>query len=128
MGVEVREKIRSHRDLDVWKHGRALVKEIYQLTESFPKHQNYRLADQIQRAVVSVPSNIAEGHSRKMTRDYMRFVGIASGSLAEVETQLFLAYDLGYVSKEQIEPLLEEVNTLERMLNALYNALKRKLD
>ena len=118
--------IKSYKDLKVWQKGRELVRAVYVVTESFPKKEQYRLADQLCRAVVSVPSNIAEGSSRRSTQEYIRFVNIAFGSLVEVETQLILAMDLGYISEKELNTISNDVTELAKMLNALLNALTQK--
>ncbi|MFP5404572.1 MAG: four helix bundle protein, partial [Gammaproteobacteria bacterium] len=90
----------SYRDLSVWQLAMQLTEAIYAATRTFPQSELYALANQLQRAAVSIPSNIAEGHARNTTRDYLRFVSIAMGSLAEVETQLELATRLNYLGIE----------------------------
>ena len=93
--------VRSYRDLKAWQLSMGLAKEIYELTSSFPQHQMYGLACQMQRAVVSIASNIAEGHERQSTKEFLNFLSIARGSLAELETQLMLAESLGYAPQAQ---------------------------
>lgn len=119
--------IRNHRDLRVWTEARLLVKSVYQFTASLPADERYDLVRQIRRAAISIPSNIAEGRGRDGTRDFLHFLAIARGSLAEIETQLFLCVDLGYTSEETIAPLLTQINSVERMLNSLRSKLKEKL-
>jgi len=91
-------QVRSYRDLDVWELGMKLVREVYILTDTFPDREKYGLASQLRRAAPSVPSNIAEGHAKDSTKEYLRHLSIALGSLAEVETQLLLAESLDYCS------------------------------
>ena len=93
----------------VWQDSIQLAKVIYKLTEKFPKHETYALADQIRRAAVSVPSNIAEGQARKAPGDFRRFLHIALGSLAEVDTQLVLAQEFGYLQKSDVDELFEQI-------------------
>lgn len=119
--------IKTYRDLDVWKKSRGLVKQIYLLSSRFPKEEIYGLTSQLRRAVVSVPSNIAEGHSRSGTKDFIQFISIAIGSLAEVETQVLLACDLEFVKENDIEPIVKNIHELQRMLHALRTSLKAKL-
>jgi four helix bundle protein len=107
----------------VWQEGIKLAKVVYKLTEKLPRHETYALADQIRRAVVSVPSNIAEGQARKAPGDFRRFLHIALGSLAEVDTQLVLAQEFGYLSKEDTLVLDEQIQGLRRKLYALINSL-----
>ena len=114
---------RNYRELIVWQEGIKLAKAVYKLTEKFPRQETYALADQIRRAVVSVPSNIAEGQARKAPGDFRRFLHIALGSLAEVDTQLVLAQEFGYVSKEDIDVLDEQIQGLRKRLYALINSL-----
>ncbi len=90
-------EIQSYRDLKVWQRSMALAKELYRLTQAFPREELYGLTCQVRRAAVSVPSNIAEGHARKSTREYLNHISIALGSLAEMETQIVLAAELGYL-------------------------------
>jgi four helix bundle protein len=118
--------IRSYRDLEVWQKSRMLVSRVYRLTSTFPREELYGLASQLQRAGVSVPSNIAEGKSRRSTKDYMRFLDIAYGSIAEVETQLYIACDLGYTTEKKIVLLLDGYAEVGRMLNGLLNSLAEK--
>jgi four helix bundle protein len=114
---------KNYRELIVWQEGIKLAKAVYKLTEKFPRQETYALADQIRRAVVSVPSNIAEGQERKAPGDFRRFLHISLGSLAEVDTQLILAQEFGYVSKEDIESLDEQIQGLRKKLYALINSL-----
>ena len=105
--------MKTHKDLDIWKRGLELVTEMYKLTKSFPKEENYGLSSQMQRAAVSYPSNIAEGAARNSKADYIRFVYIALGSLSELETQVIISKNLGYASN--IEKLLNEIEILRKM-------------
>ena len=114
---------KNYRELLVWQEGIKLAKAVYKLTEKFPRQETYALADQIRRAVVSVPSNIAEGQARKAPADFRRFLHISLGSLAEVDTQLVLAQEFGYLSKEDIVILDEQIQSLRRKLYALINSL-----
>jgi four helix bundle protein len=121
--VEEKKPSRNYRDLIVWQEGIGLAKTIYELTENFPKHETYALADQIRRAVVSVPSNIAEGQARKAPGDFRRFLYIALGSLAEVDTQLVLAKEFGYLNESDVGELYEQIQGLRKKLYALINSL-----
>ncbi len=120
-------KIFSYRDLDVWQRSRRLVKLIYQATELFPKSQQFSLCQQMQRAAVSIPSNIAEGQVKRATRDYIRHLNIALGSSAELDTQILLSLDLGYIDTTKSETLTEECAIIGRMLNKLVASLTLKL-
>ena len=114
---------RNYRELIVWQDGIKLAKAVYKLTEKFPRQETYALADQIRRAVVSVPSNIAEGQARKAPGDFRRFLHISLGSLAEVDTQLILAQEFGYLSKEDVDSMDEQIQSLRKKLYALINSL-----
>ncbi len=100
---------------------------VYRLTASFPDHEIYGLTSQLRRAAVSVPSNIAEGHSRSATKDLIRFVNIAKGSLAEIETQLIIAKRLGYGDSTLIDNILTMSDEESRMLSGYRRSLKSKL-
>ena len=119
--------IKSFRDLRVWQLAMELVEVVYRLTRSFPKSEIYGLASQIQRAAVSVPSNIAEGHTRESTKEYLNHLSIAQASLAELETQLEIAVRLKYVSLGDSQPIVAHVGSLRRQLYALRNALLKGL-
>ena len=107
---------KSYTELIVWQKSRALTKEIYDLTRPFPKDELFGLTSQMRRAAVSVPSNIAEGCGRQYTADTIRFLFIARGSLFELETQLYLATDLGYLATEALTPLLTLLTDCKKLL------------
>jgi four helix bundle protein len=109
----------GYRDLKVWQMGMRLTIEIYRITTSFPSHELYGLTSQLRRAAVSIPSNIAEGHSRGTPKELMRFCAIAKGSLAELETQLLVASELGYSDSEKLVDILGSAAELGRMLSGL---------
>jgi len=117
--------LRQYQELIGWKKSRALVAEIYHHTQSFPKDEIYGLTSQIRRAAVSIPSNIAEGQGRLTRGEFKQFLGHARGSTFEVETQLLIAEDLGYVDKESTHRLLDQVQEVGRILNALLASLDR---
>jgi four helix bundle protein len=119
--------VNSYKDLLVWQQSVDLTVNIYTLTSSFPKSELFGLASQIQRAAVSVPSNIAEGHARDSTKEYLRFISIALGSLAEVETQLVIANKLQILNNEMMGELLGKTGEIGRMLRGLQKSLKAKL-
>ncbi len=112
-------KTQSFKDLVVWQKAYRLVLEIYKITKDFPKFEMYGLAQQMRRAAVSIPSNIAEGYGRKHKAEYRQFLSIAYGSLSELETQYLLSIDLQHTRRsEVIEKLLKEVGSmLYRMMN-----------
>lgn len=119
--------VRSYRDLQVWQESMALVEAIYAATAAFPADERFGLTSQLRRASVSIASNIAEGHARFGTRDFLRFVGISAGSLAEVETQLEVASRLGLLHASQANALLTTCDQLDRMLRGLSKSLSDKL-
>jgi len=99
-----RKGLKSYRELIVWQKAYLLVLEIYRITKEYPKSETFGLAQQMRRAAVSIPSNIAEGYGRKHKTDYHRFLSIAYGSLSELETQYLLSIDLGYITQNEIIP------------------------
>lgn len=113
------EKIRSFKDLKVWQKGIVLVKEVYKITSIFPKEEIYGLSAQMRRAAVSVPSNIAEGFRRRHDKEYKQFLNIALGSLAELETQIIIATELGYINTQSEDVLLEIIDHVSRIINNL---------
>ena len=128
--VESRESsgsISSYRDLIAWRKSMDLLVAIYALTESFPKNEQFGLTSQIKRAAVSIPSNLAEGSSRRSTQEFMRYINIATGSLAEVETQLSAAQRLNFITLKQEETLLDQCGEISRIFQGLYNSLKSRL-
>ena len=115
----------NYTDLEVWKYSRGLVKLVYILTKSFPKEETYGLTNQIRRSVVSVPSNIAEGIGRQSNKETIHFLYIAKGSLQEVETQLYLSFDLEYINEEELKNILEKVISTKKLLNGFINYYKK---
>jgi four helix bundle protein len=110
-----------YSDLDVWKESRILVKLIYDLTKNFPKEELFGLSSQIRRCAVSIPSNIAEGCGRNHTKDSIQFFYISRGSLFELETQLYLAFDQEYMSESKLNSLIENTTTCKKLLNGFIN-------
>jgi four helix bundle protein len=119
--------LKSYKELKVWQKAYELCLDIYRLTRTFPKEEQYNLTTQVRRAAVSIPSNIAEGYGRKTKPDYMRSLYIAYGSTCELETQIMLAGDLGYMSSENRKKLEDDIHEVERMLKALIKSLEGKL-
>ena len=117
--------MKSFRELRVWQKAMDLVESVYLITRQFPKHETYGLINQVRRAAVSVPSNIAEGHTREHLKEYLHHLSMAQASLAEVETQLEIATRLKYMLASQMTELSVEVNSLWKQLYALRNALLR---
>jgi four helix bundle protein len=118
--------VQGHKDLEVWQKAMDLVIDIYKLTASFPSKEVYGLARQMQRAAVSIPSNIAEGHGLKQTQAYLRHLAIANGSLTELETQIEIADRLGYLSVGG-RPVIEKAHEVGRMLSGLRRSLRSRL-
>jgi len=116
----------NYTELDVWKYSRNLVKQVYLLSNLFPKDELYVLTNQVRRCSISVPSNITEGVGRQSNKETIHFLYISRGSVFELETQLFLAFDLNYISKEQLEKILEQVTSCKKLLNGFINYFKSK--
>jgi four helix bundle protein len=112
-------KMNGFKDLIVWQKSMDLTVEIYKLTKYFPKEEHYSLTNQIHRAAVSIPSNIAEGKGRNSKAEYLHFIAIAQVSLAETETQLILAIRLGYITEEQASKSLLLREEISKMLYSL---------
>jgi four helix bundle protein len=108
--------------------GMELAKDVYLLTQNFPRHEMYGLSSQLQRAVVSVPANLAEGHARDSTKEFTHRISIAQGSLAETETHLLLAESLGYAKSDGIAKIMEKCGEERKMLSGLRRSLKSKYD
>jgi four helix bundle protein len=118
-------KTRHFRELQVWQRSMALARDVFQLTAGFPKSQTFGLASQMQRAAVSIPSNIAEGHGRLTERSFAQFLSQARGSLNELETQVELASQMGFANSAACRRLLADGEELAKMLNALLTAVRR---
>jgi len=118
VGSGRKEMGKPHERLEAWKVSMQLVKSVYDLTSSFPKEERYGLSQQMRRAAVSIPSNIAEGSGRNHPREYLQFVGIARGSLAELDTQLQLAVMLGYSPSDHV--IFEIIDRVGRLLTGLH--------
>lgn len=116
--------MRNFRTLNIWKDGINLVKKVYGLSALLPEEEKFGLKSQICRAVISVPSNIAEGSSRNSEMEYKRFLEIAIGSLFEIETQLIIIQELCFIPEEKINEVLEMVHTEQKMINNLITKLK----
>jgi four helix bundle protein len=113
----------GYRDLKVWQAAMRLAEEVYRLSARFPKHETYGLSSQLQRSAVSLPSNIAEGHGRNSSKEFNHFLGIALGSLAELETQVMLAQRLNYLTEEEISQALQIADEIGKMLKGLQKSL-----
>lgn len=115
--------VNSYRDLTVWGKAMGMVEACYHLTGNFPRNEEFGLKSQIRRAAVSIPSNIAEGSMRQSPREYCRFLSIALGSTAELETQLELALRLGLLQEDRCRTLLEQCREVGRMLNGIRKSI-----
>jgi four helix bundle protein len=109
----------GHRDLVVWQKAMRLVRDVYRATRTFPSDEIYDLTGQIRRAAVFIPSNLAEGHGRNLHREFRQFIGQARGLLTELETQLEIARDLGYLAPAHAADLLSRASEIGRMINGL---------
>jgi len=117
-------KVKSYEDLLIWQRAIGLAKAVYERTRSFPREELYGLASQLRRAVVSVPSNIAEGQARQHTKEFVQFLYHSLGSLAEVDTQLIIAEAIGLLPREDLEVLQKEVTEIRKMTHALIQKLQ----
>ena len=122
-----REKAKHYKELLVWQKGMSLAKGVYGLTARFPTDERFGLVSQMRRAAVSVPSNIAEGQARHGTREFLQFLSHASGSLAELETQLLLSVDMKYCAQNDAESIAGLINELQKMIAALRRTLDSSL-
>ena len=113
----------SYTDLIAWNKAMDMAEAIYHVTDSFPKREIFALTQQLHRAAISVPSNIAEGHARFAPRDFRHFLRLSRGSIAELETQLRLARRLGYLSEADLRPIMEQVSEVGRVLTGLINSI-----
>lgn len=117
----------SYRELKVWQKSVDLAKDVYELTRLFPKNQQYSLVQQMERSAVSIASNIAEGSGRNGTQEFVQYIGIACGSLYELQTQLIIANKIGFIRHEVLEERINETEEISRMLKGLQNSLKQKV-
>jgi four helix bundle protein len=122
--MDEKKSVKNHKDLNVWKLSMELVSSIYRLTGTFPKEEIYGLSNQMRRAAVSVPSNIAEGAARNSKKEFLHFLHISFGSMAELETQLMIADKLGFST--EIECFLKNIEKIKKMLNGLIFHLNKK--
>jgi four helix bundle protein len=116
----------SYQNLIIWQKAIDLVKQIYTITNNFPKSELYGLTSQIRRASVSIPSNIAEGHGRRTSKEFAQFYSVAYGSTLELETQLYLAKELGFLSNEDYGKIHQNLQEVSKMLNSITYKLKLK--
>ena len=118
---------KNHKELLVWQKAMQLVVDVYNLIRLLPKEETYGLSDQMCRAAISIPSNIAEGNARSSQKDMVHFLYIAQGSRAELETQLELCELIGYISKERLEPVLMQTQEIGRMLSGLIKSTLQQI-
>jgi len=117
----------NFKELKIWQRSRALVKNVYQLTDSFPKSEQYGLTSQINRSSVSIISNIAEGAGRSTEQDFGRFLDIAISSAFELETQLIISVDLGFANNEKVDNIIKELNEIQKMIRGFKKNLKSNI-
>jgi len=122
--LSVKREVKTHKDLDVWKKSIELVTKIYQLTQAFPSDEKYGIVSQMRRSAVSIPSNIAEGAARKGNKEFIQFLYISLGSIAELDTQVVIASRLGYSLNEDITSAIEDIR---KMLLGLIKYQKSKV-
>ena len=120
--------MKTHKDLDVWKRSVEFVTSVYEITKTFPKDEVYGLTNQIRRAAVSIPSNIAEGAGRNHDKEFIQFLYIALGSCTELETQLIISGNLKYVNSDKLDKMLLELDVLGKMISGLIRAVRKRSD
>lgn len=114
-------EIKSYKDLLIWQKGITIVKLIYQIVKTFPQDEIYSLSSQIKRASVSIPSNIAEGYGRNTDKSFSHFLNIARGSLFEIETQLIIAKELGFITDDKLfQEILIQIEEESKMINSFF--------
>lgn len=116
----------NYKELIVWQKARILVKDIYVLVANFPEDEKFGLSSQIKRTSVSIPSNIAEGAGRSSDKDFLRFLDIANGSAFELETQIQLALDLGFIRKKDLTNYLDNITEVQKLIYGFRSKLKMK--
>ena len=117
---------RSYRDLIAWQKAMKLAKAAYRISNELPRKEAYGLISQMQRAAISVPCNVAEGHGRLTDLQFRHFLGNARGSLCELQTQIELAFDLGYISAEKLKDFMEQSSEVARLVNGLITSLREE--
>jgi four helix bundle protein len=118
----------NYRDLLAWQRAMDLVEGVYNVSKCWPPTETYGLVNQIRRAAVSIPSNVAEGQDRTSDREFLQFLSVAHGSLREVETQLLISKRLGYTTQHDVETLIEQAAEVGRLMQGLIRRLRRELD
>jgi four helix bundle protein len=120
--------ISQFQELKAWQLGMDLAERVYLLTNAFPKSEIYGLTSQIQRAAVSIPSNLAEGHGRASTKEFLQFIAIACGSICELETQLLLAHRLKYIQTDDFDRILPLLIETSKTIRGLQKALRQRVE
>ncbi|HEY9431548.1 MAG TPA: four helix bundle protein [Blastocatellia bacterium] len=122
--ADIKSEIQSHRDLIAWQKAMDLVVETYKVSRDFPKEELYGLTSQMRRAAMSVPANIAEGQGRRLSGEFIHFLGNARGSLLELDTHLEIALRLGYIEQKMYQPVQDQIQEVGRILNGLIRSIK----
>lgn len=117
----------NFRELKIWQDAMKITKLTYKLTKLFPSAEMYGLTSQMNRAAVSIPSNIAEGAGRNSNKEFTQFLNISIGSCFELETQVILAFEFAYIEKEDLEKFVLDINRLEKMINSLISTLRKNI-
>lgn len=116
----------NYKELVIWQKARVLVKDVYELTKSFPESEKYGITSQIQRAAISIPANIAEGAGRSSDKDFLRFLDIATGSAFELETEIILCHDLSIIDEQNCNIILPKIQEIQKMIFSFKNHFKIK--
>lgn len=116
----------NYKELNVWKRGIKLTTEIYKISQLFPNEERFGLTSQMRRSAVSVPSNVAEGAGRRTDGEFANFLGIAHGSICELETQLYVAFELGYIEEQKFLDVTSELTEIQKMLYSLILKFEKK--
>jgi four helix bundle protein len=122
--ADIKSEIKSHRDLIAWQKAMDLVVETYKVSRDFPKEELYGLTSQMRRAAMSVPANIAERQGRRLSGEFIHFLGNARGSLLELDTHLEIALRLGYIEQKKYQPVRDQIQEVGRILNGLIRSIK----
>ena len=125
--LKINKDMHNFKELKIWNLSRHFVKDVYLLTKQFPEDERFGLTQQVRRAAVSIPSNIAEGSGRGSDKEFSHFLDIANGSAFEVETQLILSLDLEYISQAEFDPLNEKLQIIEKMIFNFNKSLKSQI-
>jgi len=118
--------IRPHRKLDAWKRAMEMARNIYSLTENFPKEEIYGITNQLRKSALSVPSNIAEGAARKSRNEFLQFLNIAQGSLSELDTQIELSYMLNYILEDKYQEIIDEITIITKLISGLIRKIQKQ--